>query len=126
MRTFARWLLATAMVFAGVSHLTWARKEFRAQVPDWTTDIAPIDTDTVVLASGVAEIALGAALVAPPRHRRRAGTLLAMFFVAILPGNWAQFTHRRNGFGLDTDVKRLVRLALQPALVAWALWSTRG
>ena len=26
--------------------------------------------------------------------------------------------------GLGTDRKRLVRLSFQPALVAWALWST--
>lgn len=124
MRTFARWLLASAMVFAGVSHLLWARQEFRAQVPDWTTR-GPLDADGVVLASGVAEIALGASLVALPRHRRRAGAVLAAFFVAVFPGNWSQFTHRRDGFGLDTDVKRLVRLFFQPVLVAWALWSTR-
>jgi hypothetical protein len=33
--------------------------------------------------------------------------------------------HRRNGFGLDTDEKRLARLFFQPALVALAWWSTR-
>jgi len=126
MRTFARWLLATAMVFAGISHLTWSRTEFRAQVPDWTTDLVPaVDTDTVVLASGVAEIALGVSLVALPSQRRRAGTVLALFFAAVFPGNWSQFTHHRDGFGLDTDTKRLVRLFFQPVLIAWALWSTR-
>jgi uncharacterized membrane protein len=114
------------MVFAGVSHLFWARKEFQAQVPDWTTAVAPIDKDTVVLASGVAEILLGASLVAVPRHRRRAGNVLALFFAAVFPGNIAQFTYRRDGFGLDTDVKRLVRLFFQPVLIAWALWSTRS
>ncbi|MDQ1129179.1 hypothetical protein [Microbacterium sp. SORGH_AS_0888] len=125
MRTFARWLLAAAMVFAGIGHLTWARREFRAQVPEWTTRIAPLDEDGVVLASGVVEVALGVSLVACRRRRRLAGAVLAAFFVAVLPGNWAQFTHRRDGFGLDTDVKRLVRLFLQPVLVAWAVWSTR-
>ncbi|WP_159501668.1 hypothetical protein [Microbacterium sp. 18062] len=125
MRTFARWLLAAGMVFAGVSHLLWGRTEFRAQVPDWTTEVVPIDKDGVVLASGVVEIVLGASLVACPRRRRRAGAILAAFFVAVFPGNWSQFTHRRDGFGLDTDVKRLVRLFFQPVLVGWALWSTR-
>ncbi|MFT4211341.1 MAG: hypothetical protein QM626_05655 [Microbacterium sp.] len=126
MRTFARWLLAAAMVFAGLSHLLWARKEFQAQVPEWATDAVPLDADDVVVASGVAEIALGTALVAFPRHRRGIGVLLALFFVAVFPGNWSQFTHRRDGFGLDTDVKRLVRLFFQPVLVLWALRSTRG
>ncbi len=125
MRMFARWLLAAAMVFAGLSHLFWARTEFQAQVPDWTVERTPLDKDAVVVASGIAEIALGASLVALPTQRRRAGVVLAAFFAAVFPGNWAQFTERRDGFGLDTDMKRLVRLFFQPVLVAWALWSTR-
>jgi uncharacterized membrane protein len=126
MRTFVRWLLASAMVFAGISHLTWARKEFRAQVPPWTTEIVPIDEDAVVVASGVVEIMLGASLVVFPKERRRVGAILAAFFVAVFPGNLSQFAQRRNGFGLDTDVKRLVRLFFQPVLVWVALWSTRA
>jgi len=125
MRTFVRVLLAAAMVFAGVSHLFWARKEFRAQVPPWTTEIVPIDEDAVVVASGVVEIMLGASLVVLPKERRRVGALLAAFFVAVFPGNLSQFAQRRNGFGLDTDVKRLVRLFFQPLLVGAAVWSTR-
>ena len=38
MKTFSRWLLAAAMVFAGISHLFWARKEFQAQVPDFAVE----------------------------------------------------------------------------------------
>jgi uncharacterized membrane protein len=124
MRAFARWLLAGAMVFAGLSHLFWARREFRSQVPAWTTEVVPIDEDGVVVASGAVEILFGAALVTLPRDRRRIGRLLALFFVAVFPGNIQQFTHQRDGFGLDTDTKRLVRLLFQPLLVAWALWST--
>jgi len=36
-----------------------------------------------------------------------------------------QYVKKRDGFGLDTDTKRLVRLFFQPGLVAWAFWSTR-
>lgn len=123
MRTLLRWLLAAAMVFAGLSHLFWARKEFQAQVPDWTGKV--MDKDAVVVASGVVEAAFGVALVALPRERRRIGAVLAAFFVAVFPGNVEQYTRRRDGFGLDTDRKRFVRLFFQPVLVAWALWSTR-
>lgn len=123
MRTFLRWLLAGSMVFAGLSHLFWARREFRAQVPDWTRKV--MDKDGVVVASGVVEIGFGAALVALPRERRRIGALLAAFFVAVFPGNVEQYTRKRSGFGLDTDRKRLARLFFQPVLVAWALWATR-
>ena len=123
MRTLTRWLLAASMVFAGVSHLFWARREFRAQVPDVVTRV--MDEDAVVVASGVVEVMLGAALVALPGSRRTVGTILAAFFVAVFPGNIEQWAKRRNGFGLDTDAKRLGRLFFQPALVAAALWSTR-
>jgi len=125
MRTFTRWLLAGGMVFAGLSHLFWARKEFQAQVPDLVTDVLPIDKDGVVVASGAVEIMLGAALVVLPRERRRIGGILAAFFVAVFPGNLAQAVGHRKGFGLDDDRSRYLRLLFQPLLVAWAIWSTR-
>ncbi len=121
-----RWLLAGSMIFAGLSHLFWARRGFQAQVPDWATRVVPIDKDGVVVASGAVEVALGASLIVLPRERRRIGTLLAVFFGAVFPGNVEQYTRRRDGFGLDTHRKRLVRLFFQPLLVAWALWSTRA
>ena len=68
------------------------------------------------------EIALGAAFVALPRHQRLVGGLLAAFFVAIFPGNVAQYVEGVDAFGLDTDRARLVRLFFQPVLVLWALW----
>ncbi|WP_137843876.1 hypothetical protein [Microbacterium sp. 2FI] len=123
MRTFARWLLAGSLVFAGLSHLFWGRREFQAQVPDFTTKV--MDKDAVVVASGVVEVMLGASLVVLPRSRSTLGAILAAFFIAVFPGNLEQYAKRRDGFGLDTDAKRLVRLFFQPALVAWAWWSTR-
>ena len=125
MKTFARWLLAGGMVFAGLSHLFWARREFQAQVPDLVTDALPIDKDAVVVASGAVEIMLGAALVVLPKERRRIGAILAAFFVAVFPGNIAQATQTRTAFGLDSDGARIARLFFQPLLVCWALWSTR-
>ncbi len=121
-RRVARVLLGSTLVFAGTSHLTFARKPFHAQVPPWF----PADPDTVVLASGVMEIALGATVaVAPERHRQLIGDAAAAFFTAIFPGNIAQYRQQRDAFGLDTDRKRALRLLGQPLLVAWALWSSR-
>ena len=117
-QTAARILLGSAMVGAGVLHLTTQRQEFRAQVPSWF----PVDEDLTVVASGVVEIALGAAFVALPQQRRLVGGLLAAFFVAIFPGNVAQYVEGVDAFGLETDRARLVRLFFQPVLVAWALW----
>lgn len=119
-RTIGRLLLGGALVFAGISHLTFARKDFQAQVPEWV----PVDEDTTVLASGVVEIALGTALVSGVQ-RTLVGNVAAVFFTAIFPGNLSQWMNRRDAFGLDTDNRRFVRLFFQPVLIAWALWSTR-
>ncbi|CAH0234584.1 hypothetical protein SRABI76_02845 [Microbacterium oxydans] len=121
-RTIGRVFLGSALVFAGVSHLTFARREFQAQVPE----SVPLDPDVTVLASGAVEIGLGSALLFAKRRRRTVGTIAALFFVAVFPGNLAQWMHHRDGFGLDTDMKRFVRLFFQPVLVALALWSTRN
>ncbi|MFC5678729.1 hypothetical protein [Aeromicrobium endophyticum] len=119
-RTIARRLLGAFLVLAGLSHLFWARTTFRAQVPEWL----PIDVDLAVVASGVVEIALGLALIALTRRRVLVGWVVAAFFVAVLPGNVNQLVTHTDAFGLDTDLARWLRLPFQPALVAWALWST--
>ncbi|WP_341946657.1 DoxX family membrane protein [Microbacterium sp. LWH11-1.2] len=121
-RTIGRIFLGSSLVFAGVSHLTVAREEFQAQVPE----SLPLDPDVTVVASGVVEIALGSALLLARRRRGLVGVIAALFFVAVFPGNLAQWMHHRDGFGLDTEMKRFVRLFFQPVLVALALWSTRS
>lgn len=119
-RTLARLALGAFLAFAGIGHLTFLRKEFQAQVPSWF----PVDTDLVVLASGAVEISLGSALLLWARRRVTVGFVVAAFFIAIFPGNIAQYVEHNDAFGLDTDGKRLARLFGQPLLVAWALWST--
>lgn len=121
LRTAGRWALGAALMGAGTGHLTTLREEFQAQVPTWV----PLDPDFVVLASGVVELGLGAALIAAPRTARPAvGWIAAGFFVAIFPGNISQYVTGTDAFGLDTDRARFIRLVFQPVLVAWALWST--
>ena len=121
-RAIAQAALGAAMVAAGTGHLTVQREEFQNQVPPWV----PISEDLTVLLSGVVEIGLGAALLATWKQPRRAlaGAALAAFYVAIFPGNIAQYTEHRDAFGLDTDAKRAVRLLFQPVLIAWALAAT--
>lgn len=121
-RTIARWVLGGALVVAGVGHLTAQRQEFQAQVPAWF----PLDEDLVVVASGVVEILLGAALILAGRRAAPVGLVVAGFFVVIFPGNVAQYVEGVDAFGLDTDAKRFARLWFQPLLVLWALWSTGG
>ncbi len=113
-------VLGAFLAFAGTSHLSFARKEFTAQVPQWI----PFNTDAVVLASGVVEIGLGASLVLWRKRRVPVGLAVAAFFIAVFPGNIAQYTNGTAAFGLDSDGARLIRLFFQPVLVLWALWST--
>jgi len=119
-RTLGRIAFGAALLFAGTTHLTVAREEFQAQVPEWL----PLDPDLVVLGSGVVEIALGAALVALPKQRVPVGLAAAAFFVAIFPGNISQFVTHTDAFGLNSDTARGVRLLFQPLLVLGVLWGT--
>lgn len=110
------------LVFTGIAHLTFERTEFKAQVPAWV----PLNIDLVVVISGIAELSLGIALLAvPKKYRPTIGLFAVIFFIAIFPGNVAQYIDHRSAFGLDTDTKRLLRLFLQPVFIYWAWWSTR-
>lgn len=119
----AKILLGAGLVFAGIGHLTFARREFQAQVPDWV----PLKKDTTVVESGFVEIALGTALIfAPKKHEQTIGKIAAGLFTAVFPGNIAQYKNRKSAFGLNTDAKRFGRLFFQPALIYWALKSTNN
>ena len=124
-KAILRVLLGLFMTYAGVTHLTIARQEFLAQVPSWLPQ-NPAFQDFVVLASGVVEIALGLGMIFLVKHKAKVGALLALFYVAIFPGNISQYVNHISAFGLDTDSARLVRLFFQPVLIAWALWTTDG
>lgn len=119
-QSIARVLLGAFLLFAGLSHLFWAREAFQAQVPTWV----PLDVDFVVVSSGVVEIVLGLALIVLVQYRVAVGWVVALFFLAVFPGNVSQLVTHTDSFGLNTDVARGIRLLFQPLLVAWALWST--
>jgi uncharacterized membrane protein len=116
--------LGFGLFFAGISHLTTARAEFRAQVPTWL----PLDADFVVIASGIVEISLGLGLLVlwTQLPRKLIGLAAALFFIAIFPGNLSQWINGVSAFGLDTDQARFMRLFFQPVLVVWALMSTNA
>lgn len=117
----ARILLGANLVLAGIGHLSFLRKDFQAQVPDWV----PLKKDDTVVYSGIVEIALGSAIaLAPTKYRADVGKVAAAFFVAVFPGNISQYTHERSAFGLNSNSKRFLRLLFQPVLVYWALKST--
>jgi len=119
-RSVARVGLGGALIFAGVGHLTFARNDFQAQVPDWVG----MDKDVVVVLSGLVEISLGSALIVVRRRRSLLGLAAGLFFIAVFPGNISQYVDGDDAFGLNSDAARRARLFFQPLLVAWAWWST--
>jgi uncharacterized membrane protein len=118
-RLVGRLGLAVILLVAGVAHFV-AVDEFLGQVPNFLPA-----REAIVLVSGVMELALGAALLGL-RGRRLAllGWVVAVFFVAVFPGNVWQAVNDSDSFGLDTDRARLLRLPFQPLLVVLALWCT--
>lgn len=122
-KNISKYVLGGFLISAGIAHLSFARKEFKAQVPEWV----PLKTDDTVLYSGIAEIALGASLIgASKQQESMVGKVVAAFFTAVFPGNVSQYVNHKDGFGLDTDKKRLARLFFQPLLVLWAIKSTHA
>ncbi|MCL6258334.1 hypothetical protein M3O96_04500 [Aquiflexum sp. TKW24L] len=119
-QTIVRVLLGSFLLFAGISHLSFNRGEFLAQVPPWV----PMDPDLVVILSGIVEILLGASLLFLASKRVQVGWVVALFFVLIFPGNVSQYVNGIDAFGLDTDRARFIRLFFQPVLIVMALWST--
>jgi uncharacterized membrane protein len=120
-KDISRIALGAFLITAGIGHLTFARKEFQAQVPEWV----PLKKDDTVVYSGIAEILLGTAVIATPKkYRKTMGQIVAGFFAAVLPGNIAQYKNRKDSFGLNTDNERLARLFMQAPLIVWALKST--
>ena len=119
-KNLIRIALGSFMLLAGIGHLTYARETFQAQVPDWI----PLSKDLVVLASGVVEIILGIGMIFFTKQKKYVGLALAIFYILIFPGNISQYLEHRDGFGLDTDIKRLIRLLFQPVLVFLVVYST--
>lgn len=123
MKTFVmllgRVLLAAALLVAGTAHFA-ETSQFLGQVPTFLPW-----REAIVIVSGVLELALGIALLALRGHRlAQLGWVVAVFFVAVFPGNLWQAYHGSSSFGLDSTTSRVVRLLFQPLLVAWALWCT--
>ena len=110
LRAASPYLLAVLLGGAGALHLV-RPGGFDSLVPPFLGDPRPW-----TYASGVAELAVAAA-VALPRTRRRGGLAAAALFVAVFPGNvYMAFE--------PGDVPRwiaLARLPLQVPLVLWGL-----
>ena len=119
-RTSARWLLGLAYLVAGVLHLV-EPAPFLAITPRWVPN-----ADSIVLMTGIAEIAGSLALLQALSLplRRFAGIALAMYALCVWPANINHFaldmTRADNGLGLAYHIPRMFA---QPVIIWLALWT---
>jgi uncharacterized membrane protein len=115
-RAIMRWLMVAFYATAGAFHLLHP-DAFLPIVPGWV----PIPRETIVL-TGLCELA-GAAALAMERFRRLAGIMLAPYALCVWPANFRHaFEHIAVPPIPDSWWYHAPRLALQPALIWWALF----
>lgn len=112
--------MGAGLTFMGALHFKKdSVPSFASIVPPWV----PGKPETTVYASGVAEFALGLAMLTAPSARRASSLGAAALFVAVFPANVYQYTEGIDVPGLiDTDAKRLRRLPMQIPMIAGALY----
>ena len=117
LKKILQWLLAVAMILAGVNHFLSPQFYVRMMPP-----ILPAHLFLIYL-SGAFEIALGVLLLVPRFTRLAAGGLIALF-IAVFPANLYMWLHPE--LFPDIGLTALgLRLPLQFVLIAWAYWFTR-
>jgi uncharacterized membrane protein len=117
-RARMRWTLAIFYAGAGLLHI-FAPDGFLPIVPDFV----PFPR-AVVIVTGLCEIAGAFALVSV-RLRRLAGLMLALYAICVFPANIKHAFEGVHVAGLpDSWWYHGPRLALQPVLVWWALFSS--
>jgi uncharacterized membrane protein len=114
-RLAARIALAAMLVVTGISHFTMTAA-LAAMVPP----VIPWPVG-VVYATGIAELAFAALLLARPGPRL--GWLLAAFLVALLPAN-IYSAIADTGYGASGAAYLWFRVPLQVLFIAWALAAT--
>ncbi len=114
-----RFLCGPAFIYAGLMHFIrpWL---YRPMMPAWLPA-----HDQLIFASGVCEVAAGAALICPERRVRRAGGLLAILtLIGVFPANVEMATHPES-FQKIPPAALWARLPLQAVLVAWVVAAMR-
>jgi uncharacterized membrane protein len=115
-RDAARWALAVAMMFAGVSHFL-DPASFVRMLPEFVPY-----RDAVISGTGVIEVLLGVGLLIPRRRRREVALALIAYLIAVFPANvYVAVT--------DVPIEDLgggnpwLRLPFQAIYIAWVLWA---
>jgi uncharacterized membrane protein len=118
MRTALRILLAAIYLVAGIAHIR-APTGFVRITPAWVPS-----PETVVLVTGLCEIAGAVALALIPSLRRAAGVALAVYAVCVFPAN---INHAVNDIAIGGVAMSWwyhgPRLLFQPVAIWWALWA---
>lgn len=111
--------LSALLAVAGVTHFAYP-KPYDRIVPT----VLPGSARTWTSVSGVAELAVAAA-VAAPRTRRLGGLAAAALFTAVFPANVKMALDAR-GRSKGEQLATVARLPLQFPLVIWALRVSRS
>jgi uncharacterized membrane protein len=117
-KQFLKYPLGLFFIAAGIGHFVMA-EFFLAIMPPYI----PWHHFFVYL-SGVAEIALGVALLIPATTRLAAWGLIALL-IAVFPANIHMALNPELFADFGTPTALWVRLPLQGVLIAWAFWYTR-
>jgi uncharacterized membrane protein len=116
-RAVMRWMMGALYITAGIAHLAVPEK-FLLITPAWVP-FAP----QVIFATGLCELAGAVALMTKPL-RAWAGLALAAYAICVWPAN---FKHAIDGIDMPylgtSWFYHGPRLALQPVLVWWSLYS---
>jgi uncharacterized membrane protein len=116
-RAVMRWTISTFYIAAGVAHLA-APQTLLLITPSWV----PFAPDVIFL-TGIFEIVASVALLSKS-FRSAAGIAIAVYAICVWPAN---FKHAIEGISLPFITNSWLyhgpRLALQPIIVWWALYS---
>ena len=116
-RRIMRWIMAIFYLAAGIVHLR-APEAFMPIMPAWVPS-----PHFVILATGLCEIA-GATGLLLSSFRWWAGVMLALYAVCVFPANIKHAFDHVTVAGMQLNWwYHGPRLALQPVLVWWALFS---
>ncbi|MDP5276604.1 DoxX family protein [Chengkuizengella axinellae] len=119
-REIGNYSMSIMLVFIGISHFVLIDDMLKI-IPS----IIPFKL-VIVYMTGVLEILFGIGLLIP-RYKRISGILLVIYFIAVFPANLnnAIYATQLSGAIPSNPTYLWIRLALQPLLIIWVLWSSK-
>lgn len=117
LRTALRILFGLLFIGAGINHFLHA-DFYVAIMPDYLPW-----HDALVFVSGIVEIVVGLAVLAP-KLRPHSGWAAVATLVAVFPANVHMALHPED-FPDIPSIGLWIRLPIQLLLIAWAIWVTR-